>query len=102
MWYSNVTMMTPAQKQQAYRDRQRQQKAMDGVPAPAGPCNIPPERRWATLRAQARAALQTLLDEMQAYHDDRSDDWQESDRGAAMAERLDALETVISDLDGIE
>jgi predicted acyl esterase len=101
MWYSNVTMMTPAQKQQAYRDRQRQ-RAMGALPAPPAPCNIPPERRWATLRAQARAALQMLLDEMQAYHDDRSDEWQESDRGAAMADRLDALESVITDLDGIE
>jgi hypothetical protein len=40
-----------------------------------------------------------MLDEMKAYRDERSDTWQESDRGEAFNERIDALESIIGELD---
>ena len=93
--------LTPAEKQKAYRERQRL-KAMGQLPAAPAPCNIPATRRWAALIAQARTALETARDEMQAYHDDRSEDWQESDRGQEFAETISALETLTTDLDELQ
>jgi len=44
------------------------------------------------MHTQAMALLTTSLDEMQQYFEDRSEDWQQSDRGQAFQERLDAIE----------
>ena len=38
---------------------------------------------------------------MQAYHDDRSDAWQQGDRAAALLEHLDALTQILDDLDAL-
>ncbi len=85
----------PAEKQKAYRARQeaaRRQllQAKNLPPAPAIP-TIPGEARWQALNAHAIAALQTIQSEMQAYYDDRSETWQESDKGEEFQERIDAL-----------
>ncbi len=90
--------LTPAEKQQAYRDRLKQ-RAAGQLPAAPILTNIPPERRWKALQEQARTALQTMLDEMEAYQDERSETWQESERGEAFNERIDALESIIGELD---
>jgi hypothetical protein len=44
--------------------------------------------------------MEQTRDEMQAYFDDRSEQWQESERGETLQERIEALETVLSDLEG--
>jgi hypothetical protein len=90
--------LTPAEKQRAYRDRLKQ-RAAGQLPAAPILTNIPPERRWKALQEQARTALQTMLDEMEAYQDERSETWQESERGEAFNERIDALESIIGELD---
>jgi hypothetical protein len=90
--------LTPAEKQRAYRDRLKQRAAGE-LPAAPILTNIPPERRWKALQEQARNALQTMLDEMEAYRDERSDTWQESERGEAFQERMDTLEGFIGELD---
>jgi hypothetical protein len=90
--------LTPAEKQRAYRDRLKQ-RAAGQLPAAPILSNIPPERRWKALQEQARHALQTMLDEMEAYRDERSDTWQESERGESFQERMEALESVIAELD---
>jgi hypothetical protein len=89
--------LTPAEKQSAYRERLRQ-RAAGQLPAAPILTNIPPERRWKALQEQAHTALQTMLDEMEAYRDERSDTWQESERGEAFNERIDALESIIGEL----
>jgi hypothetical protein len=89
--------MTPAQKQAAYRERQRL-KAIGQLPASPGACNIPAERRWNTALCQALRLMEQTRDEMQAYTDDRSDQWQESERGEAMQERIETLDSIIDDL----
>jgi hypothetical protein len=35
---------------------------------------------------------------MQAYTDDRTEQWQESERGEAMQERIESLDSIIDDL----
>ncbi len=91
---------TPAQKQQAYRDRLKQ-RALGNLPAAPIIANIPPERRWKALQDQARTALQTILDEMEAYRDERSETWHDSERGEAFQERLDTLTDIIESLDDL-
>ncbi len=90
--------MTPAQKQRAYRERLRQ-KNLGELPASPGPCNIAPVKRWEGMKDQARTLLQQLHDETEAYFDDRSEQWQESDKGEAMRERIEALAAILDDLD---
>jgi hypothetical protein len=89
--------LTPAEKQAAYRERQRQ-KALGELPATPGACNIPATERWNAAIKQARSLLEQTREEMQAYLDDRSDEWQEGDRGVAHAEHIEEIETALDNL----
>ena len=84
-----------AARQKAYRERQKQaaadQLAAKGLPAAAPIPTMPSMTRWKALHDQARAALQAIQDEMQAYYDDRSEQWQESDRAQQFQEILDRV-----------
>lgn len=94
-----------AERQRAYRERlaQRQRDSLEGHrPRPSALANVPPNKRWKTMRDQARNILIDLQEEMQSYFDDRSEEWQESDRAAAFQERLDALANVLDELDTLE
>ena len=91
-----------AEKQRAYRRRlatarQAEQEAKGLPPAPALP-TLPSARRWHALLEQARLALQTAHDEMQAYRDARSDAWQDTERAEALAEQIEALERTLDEL----
>ena len=66
-------------------------------PAPAIP-TMPGERRWAALAAQAQSDLETVQREMQDYYDERSEAWQEGEKGDDFQERLDRLDVVLADL----
>jgi ubiquinone biosynthesis protein UbiJ len=95
---------TDAEKQAAYRARQGERiRAVIEGRRPAAPAigNMPAERRWTVLREQARETLEQLRDEMQEYHDARSDEWREGERGQAMGDRLDGLEQLLSDLEAL-
>ena len=95
-----------AAKQRAYRARQAQarraeQQAKGLPPAPPVP-TLPSRARWQALLAQARLALQTARDEMQAYYEERSEAWQQGERAATLAEQIDQLEVVLTDLTDLE
>lgn len=94
---------TSAERQRAYRQRQaqalRQQRKRQGLPAAAGLATMPSEARWCALHQQATTALHTLHTEMQDYYQARSEVWQESERGDAFLERLEALENLFNELD---
>ena len=95
----------PAAKQRAYRARQEQarrdQLQATGLP-PASPIpTLPSRARWRALLEQARRSLETACGEMQAYHDDRSEAWQQGDRAAALLEHLDALTQILDDLEAL-
>lgn len=90
-----------ADKQRAYRERlraQRDARNLGRIPDPAGPCNIPPRKRWHAYRDQAAHLLQTWHQEMQEYAANRSDAWQDGDRAAEFMEEMDALQELIDTL----
>ena len=92
---------SPAERQKAYRQRVEAARlaaleAKGLPPAPALP-TMPGERRWAALAAQAKTALETIQREMQDYYDERSEAWQEGDKGNAFQERLDRLDDFLAE-----
>ena len=94
-----------AAKQRAYRARQAQarreeQQAKGLPPAPPLP-TLPGRARWQALLTQARLALETTRDEMQAYYEDRSEAWQQGERAATLAEQIEQLEVVLEDLEAL-
>lgn len=97
------TDKTNAERQARWRERRKQEivvlQASKGIPGLPVLSTIPGERRWASLLDQARASLRLMCDEMQAYYGDRSEQWQEGERAAAMQERIDAIEGILADLE---
>ncbi len=77
---------TNAERQAAYRSRQAQ--TADG---PSAAPAAPGHKRWSRLAGQATQTLTLVLAEMQAYHDSRSERWQEGDKAQEFSERLEAL-----------
>lgn len=94
-----------AERQAAYRQRQAQARTTEreakGLPASPPIPTMPSRERWNALQEQARVNLQTMVDEMQVYHDDRSQQWQESEKGEEFQERINVLESILTDLEGI-
>lgn len=91
---------SPAAKQKAYRERQEVARltaleAKNLPPAPAIP-TMAGERRWAALAVQAQSALETVQREMHDYHYERSETWQDGDKGDAFQERLDRLDELLA------
>lgn len=85
----------PAERQAAYRARlaaaRKQEQEAKELPLPAV-ASLPGPARWQALRRQAALLLERAEEEMQAYYDQRSERWQESERGEAFLERLEALQ----------
>jgi hypothetical protein len=96
----------PAARQRAYRERQAQarlqERCQKGLPATPPLATMPGERRWQTLLEQAQSALSCVQTEMQAYYEDRSEPWQEGERGEALLERLDGVESLLCDLENLQ
>lgn len=91
-----------ADRQKAFRDRQKAARATaiaQGAPKAAAVPTMPSNARWTTLIQQARAALDTCRGEMQEYFDERSEQWQESDKADAMQQRIEQLESIVGDLE---
>ena len=82
----------------AWRQRTAQPK-----PAPAHYSALKPGyRRWDLMAEEARELLQTIADERAEYYDDRSEEWQESDRAEAFTEKTDAIQEIIDALEQLE
>lgn len=86
----------------AYRERQRRARE-----AELEPQNLPPKAsiatmgdrpRWHALMEAARATIETAQRELETYWHDRSETWQESERGEAMHEDIDDLERLADEL----
>lgn len=89
---------TSANRQAAYRARRRQAEAITtGRVFPVRPGY----RRWAVLLAHIRSLLDTIMDEMTAYREERTEAWHDSERGELFREQEEALEeirTLLNDL----
>lgn len=97
-----------AGRQAAYRTRRAEARARAGVTiVPQRPVKAPrlPEkpgaRRWCLLLDQAQRTVEVVADEMEAYHDERSDQWQEDERGEAFMQRLESVQEVTAAFDNI-
>ena len=88
--------VNPAQRQAAYRQRtalaRRQEQEAQGLPPLPAVATLPGHPRWQALGRQALQLLETMQTEMQAYYEQRSEPWQDSERGEVFQERLQALQ----------
>lgn len=91
---------TNAARQRAYRQRRgvtrAQEQAAKGMPPLPAIATFPGAVRWQALIGNAECMLETAATEMQGYYEDRTEAWQESERGTAFLERLEALQEAAS------
>jgi hypothetical protein len=97
---------TRAEQQAAYRKRRslsdQELLAQKGLPPlPAIP-TIPGIVRWKAMIEQAHMLVSKATDEMQNYHDDRSEPWQDSANAEDLLARVEHLQETMLQLQGIE
>ena len=95
--------MQTAARQQRFRQRQAKarwaEQRSKGLPPMPAITSMPGHARWNAAVSQAQSLLETVHSEMEDYQSGRSDQWQESERGEAFADRVEALANVISEVD---
>jgi hypothetical protein len=95
-----------ARRQAAYRRRRKQIQSGVLVPTdlPAAPklTSMPATERWRKGIAQAHGLLVLVQQEMQDYYDERSEKWQEGEKGDAFQERLDQIEEALGYVDELQ
>lgn len=82
-----------AQRQAAYRRRcEAGRQALPlNIPATAAIAPKPGPRRWEAMKRQALCLVEQVVSEMQTYHEQRSERWQDSERGEAFVEVLESV-----------
>ena len=87
---------SPAGRQAAYRMRcqraRKNQASAKGLPSLPSLATMPGWPRWNAAFQMAHAIMDGAVNEMQEYFDDRSDIWQESERGEQHQERITSSE----------
>jgi hypothetical protein len=93
---------TRAAQQVAYRQRCEQARktemAAKGLPSLPAISTLPGWPRWNASLKAAHELLACTLGEMQDYFDDRTEVWQESERGEEHQEQIASLETLLDAL----
>ncbi len=88
-----------AARQAAYRARctraRQVELASKGLPSLPAISTIPGWPRWNAAIEAARELVERTVEEMQEYFDDRSEDWQESERAEQHQEKLDTVQTLL-------
>jgi hypothetical protein len=94
--------VSAAARQAAYRSRREQARQADltakGLPALPVIATLPGRARWNASFLAAHELIACTLGEMQDYYDDRSDAWQENERGEEHQERIASVEAVVDAL----
>lgn len=98
--YENRALRQLAYRRRTAAARQAHLAAASLPPLPAIP-TMPGHRRWEALVKLAQWALETARDEMQDYHDDRSEAWQESDAADTFNERIADVESALQAVDDL-
>lgn len=95
-----------AAQQAAYRKRQtlaqQQMLSQKGLPPLPTLPTIPGQARWRAMIGQAQTLLCQAAEEMQSYHDERSEPWQESAKAEALLARMEYLQEAIAQLEAAE
>ena len=90
---------SPAERQAAFRARTEQARqaelATKGLPALPVIASIPGWPRWNATFRMAHELIDGAVCEMRDYYDDRSDAWQQSERGEDHQERITSAEAVL-------
>jgi hypothetical protein len=89
-----------AERQTAYRARRplpshSQSKSQKST---TGDSHVSPRlsyRRWDAMIEQSLSLIRTVKEEMQLYYDQRTDRWQESERGGKHAETMETIEEIV-------
>ena len=63
---------------------------------------MPGNARWSAMIAQAHLLISEAVVEMQDYHDDRSEQWQDSTKAEELLAKLERLQETMDQLQGIE
>ncbi len=97
---------TRAEQQAAYRKRraasERALLAQKGLPPlPAIP-TLPGNARWRAMIEQAHTLISGAAAEMQSYHDDRSERWQDSAKAGDLLDKLEHLQESMAQLQEME
>jgi hypothetical protein len=94
-----------AARQAAYRARcqQARQDALleKGLPPLPSIATLPGWTRWNATLTAAHALLEQVSQEMQTYFDERTDTWQESERGEQFTERQEAVTNLAEELQSL-
>ena len=95
-----------SERQKAYRARLKRSSAdeitsIGNIPRLPALSNIPGEKRWRTLVEVAQSCLLIAHTEMEAYSEERSESWHESDKAERFAERTDLIGEAVDAVDNI-
>jgi hypothetical protein len=94
--------VSAAARQAAYRSRQDQVRQVElaakGLPSLPVISSMPGWARWNASFKAAHELLADTLGEMADYYEDRSESWQEGERGEEHQERIASLEVVVDAL----
>jgi hypothetical protein len=87
--------LTQADRQRAYRKRQTEARIAElqarGLPAMPRIPSMPGTARWKAMKEAAHSLLETVLAEMEHYQGERSQEWQDSQRGADFQEATEQV-----------
>lgn len=85
-----------AERQAAYRNRQAEVRAasLEGCGLPSLPTipSVPGAARWSAALLCAYRLMDRVIDEMQAYYDERSEEWRGSECGDAFEARRQEID----------
>jgi hypothetical protein len=89
-----------AERQAAYRRRLAEQTQAQSktIAIPA----VPGHRRWQAMRNQCLFILNAAVGEMQAYHDQRSEQWRDSERGEALTDMMESIAEIVAALQDLD
>jgi hypothetical protein len=95
-----------AQRQAAYRERQESARQIEcerkGMPQIPVIPSMPGTRRWTRMLEYARTMVEAVKQEREDYYDERSETWQDSDKGADFQQDTEALDAVLDAMDGLD
>lgn len=95
-----------AARQAAYHHRReqarQQQLSAKGLPPTPALPSVPGYPRWRQAIEQARLLIEMVNTEMQDYVDERSEQWQESERAETFREQIDSVTEVCAAISGLD
>lgn len=94
-----------AEKQRAYRERRKIAQSLTqstGISCPPSRSNALSTTRWRALSKQAEDLLQQMKQQMETYFDQRSEAWQEAEKGEEFQKKIDRVQEAIQAIEDID